>query len=98
MAAQYIILGLFPQQDPKPVTTRTNVLAARSACHELNRLKHAGDFEGATFRYVEFGKPFCNRCGKQNWDMSQGCFAPTSDDENWACEYGLTGQAKGVLL
>lgn len=94
----YAIVAFFPDADPKLVTRRTNPLAARTTCHELNRLNHKGDFERAFFRFVDQDHPFCNRCGKQDWDKSQGCLYPTDTTSDWQCQYGLANHATGVLL
>lgn len=84
----YSIIALFPTAEAKPITKRSTILAARTTCQELNRIKHTGEYENAFFRFVDATKPYCNRCGKQDLDSAKGCLQPSEFSPavgDWVC-------------
>lgn len=95
--SEYVILAIHPAKAVDVVTTRKNPLAAKSITIELNHINHAGDYQGALFRFVTSGTIYCNQCGKSdNWESPQACKRPIGNSTEWACQFGLDGISKGV--
>lgn len=90
----FVILAIRPHHPVTRVTTRPTERMARSVANGFELA-----FQGqCTTKIVISGTVYCSECGKcDNWNAPESCKRPIGEAEEWACEMGLSGFAKGVI-